>query len=109
MKQQALAAAVDQGVGFEQYRRPTKRDMYDKARDPEMHQTRKGQQWYFGMHIAVDSYTRLERSVVLTAANAHHKHSLPDLLRSSESSKLNRAEDWLRPRRVARMGQACRS
>jgi hypothetical protein len=21
----------------------------DKARDPEMHQTRKGQQWYFGM------------------------------------------------------------
>jgi IS5 family transposase len=29
----------------------------DKARDPEMHQTRKGQQWYFGMklHIGVDS------------------------------------------------------
>jgi len=28
-----------------------------KARDPEMHQTRKGQQWYFGMklHIGVDS------------------------------------------------------
>ena len=32
----------------------------DKARDPEMHQTRKGQQWYFGMkmHIGVDSRTR---------------------------------------------------
>ena len=29
----------------------------DKQRDPEMHQTRKGQQWYFGMklHIGVDS------------------------------------------------------
>jgi len=29
----------------------------DKARDPEMHQTRNGQQWYFGMklHIGVDS------------------------------------------------------
>ncbi len=29
----------------------------DKARDPEMHSTRKGQQWYFGMklHIGVDS------------------------------------------------------
>ena len=31
----------------------------DKARDPEMHQTRKGNQWYFGMkaHIGVDSKT----------------------------------------------------
>ena len=31
----------------------------NKARDPEMHQTRKGQQWYFGMklHIDVDSQT----------------------------------------------------
>ncbi|GJH28270.1 hypothetical protein CBA19CS42_27160 [Caballeronia novacaledonica] len=29
----------------------------DKTRDPEMHQTRKGRQWYFGMklHIGVDS------------------------------------------------------
>ena len=33
----------------------------DKARDPEMHQTRKGQQWYFGMklHIGVDSQSGL--------------------------------------------------
>src|SRR5215207_5029007 len=33
----------------------------DKKRDPEMHQTRKGQQWYFGMklHIGVDSQTGL--------------------------------------------------
>ena len=26
----------------------------DKARDPEMHQTRKGQQWYFGTKLHVD-------------------------------------------------------
>ena len=31
----------------------------DKKRDPEMHQTRKGQQWYFGtkLHIGVDRGT----------------------------------------------------
>ena len=32
-----------------------------KARDPEMHQTKKGNQWYFGMkaHLGVDSRTKL--------------------------------------------------
>jgi len=32
-----------------------------KARDPEMHQTKKGNQWYFGMraHFGVDSRTKL--------------------------------------------------
>ena len=40
----------------------------DKKRDPEMHQTRKGQQWYFGMklHIGVDSKTGLARKMTLT-------------------------------------------
>lgn len=41
-----------------------------KARDPEMHQTRKGQQWYFGMkaHVGVDSKTKLIHAVVAPAA-----------------------------------------
>ncbi len=58
----------------------------DKARDPEMHQTRKGQQWYFGMklHIGVDSQTGLAHSAVVTAANVHDKHPLPDLLHGDE-------------------------
>jgi IS5 family transposase len=58
----------------------------DKARDPEMHQTRKGQQWYFGMkmHIGVDSRTGLVHSAVVTAANVHDKHPLPDLLHGNE-------------------------
>ena len=58
----------------------------DKARDPEMHQTRKGQQWYFGMkmHIGVDSRTGLAHSAVVTAANVHDKHSLPQLLHGDE-------------------------
>jgi len=58
----------------------------DKARDPEMHQTRKGQQWYFGMklHIGVDSQSGLAHSAVVTAANVHDKHRLPDLLHGNE-------------------------
>jgi len=58
----------------------------DKQRDPEMHQTRKGQQWYFGMkmHIGVDSSTGLAHSAVVTAANVHDKHPLPDLLHGNE-------------------------
>lgn len=57
-----------------------------KQRDPEMHQTRKGQQWYFGMklHIGVDSKTGLAHSAVVTAANVHDKHPLPDLLHGQE-------------------------
>ena len=58
----------------------------DKARDPEMHQTRKGRQWYFGMklHIGVDSQTGLTHSAVVTAANVHDKHALPELLHGKE-------------------------
>ena len=43
----------------------------DKARDPEMHQTRKGNQWYFGMkaHIGVDAGTGYVHTVTVTAAN----------------------------------------
>jgi IS5 family transposase len=57
-----------------------------KQRDPEMHQTRKGQQWYFGMklHIGVDSRTGLAHRAVVTAANVHDKHPLPELLHGNE-------------------------
>jgi IS5 family transposase len=55
-------------------------------RDPEMHQTRKGKQWHFGMklHIGVDSRTGLAHSAVVTAANVHDKHPLPELLHGAE-------------------------
>ena len=58
----------------------------DHARDPEMHQTRKGRQWYFGMklHIGVDSQSGLAHSAVVTAANVHDKHPLPALLHGNE-------------------------
>jgi len=58
----------------------------DKARDPEMHQTRKGQQWYFGMklHIGVDSRTKLIHSLLTTAANVHDGKVLGALLHGRE-------------------------
>ena len=58
----------------------------NRARDPEMHQTKKGNQWYFGMkaHIGVDSKSKLIHSVVATPANEHDKHSIPDLLHGNE-------------------------
>src|SRR5205085_313085 len=42
-----------------------------KTRDPEMHQTKKGNQWYFGMkaHIGVDVASGVVHSVTGTAAN----------------------------------------
>jgi IS5 family transposase len=53
-----------------------------KARDPEMHQTKKGNQWYFGMkaHLGVDSRTKLIHAVAATPANAADSTVLPDLL-----------------------------
>ena len=53
----------------------------DKARDPEMHQTRKGNQWYFGMkaHIGADAESGLVHSVGATAANESdvaHTHGM---------------------------------
>jgi len=57
-----------------------------QERDPEMHQTRKGKQWYFGLkaHIGVDSKEGIVHSVCTTAANVADKHMLPDLLHGEE-------------------------
>jgi len=59
----------------------------DGARDPDMHQTKKGNQWYFGMklHIGVDSRTKLVHSAVATAANVHDSQVLDDLLHGEET------------------------
>lgn len=58
-----------------------------KERDPEMHQTKKGNQWYFGMkaHIGVDSRTKLIHSVAATAATVHGSQVLPELLHGNET------------------------
>ena len=58
-----------------------------QKRDPAMHQTRKGKQWYFGMkaHVGVDSKTKMIHSVVATAANVADSMLLPELLHGEET------------------------
>ncbi len=59
-------------------------------RDPEMHQTRKGNQWYFGMkaHIGVDAESGLVHSVATTAANVNDVTQAHKLLHGQETDVL---------------------
>jgi len=59
-------------------------------RDPEMHQTKKGNQWYFGMkaHIGVDAESGLVHSVATTAANVNDVTQAHALLHGEESDVL---------------------
>ncbi|TWR41592.1 IS5 family transposase, partial [Xanthomonas vasicola] len=60
----------------------------DHARDPEMHQTKKGNQWYFGMkaHIGVDEFSGLVHHVHCTAANVADVTVMHTLLHGKEDS-----------------------
>jgi len=51
-----------------------------------MHQVAKGKSWFFCMelHIGVDSHAGLVQSAVVTAANVHDKHLLPEPLHGEE-------------------------
>ena len=57
-----------------------------KQRDPEMHQTKKGNQWYFGMkiHVGADANSGLAHTVAVTAANEADVSQLPNLLREDD-------------------------
>ncbi|MFL9891817.1 IS5 family transposase [Paraburkholderia sp. RL17-381-BIF-C] len=57
------------------------------TRDPEMHQTKKGNQWYFGMetHVGVDAESGLARTVIGTAANVHDINAAEALLHGQET------------------------
>ena len=57
-----------------------------QQRDPEMHQTKKGNQWHFGMkaHIGVDADSGLVHTVTTTPANAHDITQAAELLHGQE-------------------------
>ena len=57
-----------------------------KARDPEMHQTKKGNEWRFGMkcHIGVDAGSGLVHTITVTAANKHNITEAAKLLREDD-------------------------
>lgn len=56
-------------------------------RDPEMHQVKKGNEWYFGMkmHIGVDDALGLIHSITTTPANVHDITQADQLLHGDES------------------------
>src|SRR5258706_15924195 len=87
LQSQGLKVATGTIVDATLIAAPSSTKNQQKARDPEMHQTRKGRQWYFGMkaHIGVDSQTKLIHSVAASAANVHDKHALPHLLHGAET------------------------
>jgi IS5 family transposase len=66
---------------------PSSTNNQDGQRDLEMHQTTKGQQWYFGMkaHIGVDSRTKLVHTILASPANVHDREALPYLLHGNET------------------------
>ena len=59
----------------------------DGERDPEMHQTKKGQQWYFGMkmHVGVDSQSKVIHAVAVTPANTADCKVMGQLLHGQET------------------------
>lgn len=65
---------------------PTSTKNQQGKRDPDMHQTRKGNEWHFGMkmHIGVDDALGVIHSIETTAANAHDITQTTRLLNGSE-------------------------
>jgi IS5 family transposase len=65
---------------------PSSTKNQDHARDPEMHQTKKGNQWYFGLkaHIGVDKESGLVHTLVTTAANVSDISQTAALLHGQE-------------------------
>ena len=65
---------------------PTSTKNKQNQRDPEMHQTKKGNQWHFGMkaHIGVDAKSGLTHTLVTTPANEHDLNQLENLLHGQE-------------------------
>jgi IS5 family transposase len=66
---------------------PTSTKNRDKARDPQMHQAKKGKEWHFGMkmHIGVDEALGIVHSVSPTAANVHDITEAANLLHGEEA------------------------
>ena len=65
---------------------PTSTKNRKGERDPEMHQVKKGNEWYFGMkmHVAVDDSMGLIHSLTTTAANVHDITQVDQLLHGQE-------------------------
>lgn len=86
LKEQGLLVAKGTMVDADIIHAPSPTKNQGKARDPDMHQTKKGQQWYFGMkvHIGADINSGAVHSVTVTPANTADIAELPKLLRADD-------------------------
>lgn len=65
---------------------PTSTKNETKSRDPEMHQTKKGNEWYFGMklHVGVDVGTGNIKALAAGPANEHDLHRAAQLIQDDD-------------------------
>ena len=80
-----------------------------KARDPEMHQTRKGKDWHFGMkaHIGTDRHG-IVHSLSTTAANVSDITQMPELLHGEEREVFGDQAYWSEAHRQAALAKGIR-
>jgi len=65
---------------------PSSAKIHGGSRDPQMNQTKKGNQYHFGMkaHVGVDAGSGLVHTMVTTAAHRHRDTQAQDLLQGEE-------------------------
>jgi len=80
-----------------------------KARDPEMHQTKKGKDWHFGMkaHIGTDRHG-IVHSLSTTAANVSDITQMPELLHGEEREVFGDQACWSEAHRQAALAKGIR-
>jgi IS5 family transposase len=81
----------------------------EQARDPEMHQTRKGKDWHFGMkaHIGTDRHG-IVHSLSATAANVSDITQMPELLHGEEREVFGDQAYWSEAHRQAALAKGIR-
>ncbi|MEX3860030.1 IS5 family transposase [Paraburkholderia sp. BR10923] len=86
LSEKGLILKVGSAVDATLISAPTSTKNGSGTRAPEMHQTKKGNQWYFGMkaHVGVDAESGLVHTVIGTAANVHDINAAEALLHGQE-------------------------
>jgi IS5 family transposase len=88
---------------------PTSTKNADKERDPQMHQTKKGGSWHFGMKAHVGTDKRgIVHSLTATAANVHDLTEMPKLLHGQEREVFGDQMYWNKAHRQSALERGIR-
>ncbi len=81
----------------------------DQARDPEMHQTKKGKEWHFGMKAHVGTDKRgIVHSLTTTAANISDVSQMGQLLHGKEREVFGDQAYWSQSHRLGALARGIR-